>query len=50
MAKDEVISVNDITHDDQKLEKKTLALIEQFIAYRNELSTKCKYSIERISF
>jgi hypothetical protein len=44
-----VTPVNDIAHDDQKLEEKASALVEQFIACRNGLSAKRKYSMKRIS-
>jgi len=49
MAKDEVTPVNDIAHDDQKLEEKASASVGQFIACRNGFSAKRKYSMERIS-
>jgi hypothetical protein len=49
MAKDEVTRVDDIAHDDQKLEEKASALVRQLRACRNGLSAKRKYSMERIS-
>ena len=49
MAKDEVTSVSDIAHDDQKLEEKASNSVGSFIACRNEFSTKHKSSMEKIS-
>lgn len=49
MAKDEVTSVSDIAHDDQKLEEKASATVRPFIACKNEFSAKRKSSMEKIS-